>query len=153
MSPINLTYPSWHFASWGRASASSVCGSHWHKAGEQSARIPACWTGAWGWLVHETKPSGLCCLGMETYFSELRYWLPARSSYLQVIPAKKQLSSPNFGFPQAHLLMENSAISVSRVMMAGTEYPMIVFLRCLVSLWPTCPLLMDWDYVSEATFH
>ena len=59
------------------------------------------------------------------------------------IPAKKQLSSPNFGLPKAHLFRDTSAISVSRVMMTGTAYPMIIFLRCLVELWAICRLLSE----------
>ena len=62
------------------------------------------------------------------------------STIVKCIPAKKQLSSPNLGFPQAHLLKASSAIRVSRVMEAGTEYPMPTFLRCLPVLSDICPL-------------
>ena len=58
----------------------------------------------------------------------------------EYVPAKKQLSSPNLGLPQAHLPRDFSAIRVSTVTPAGTEYPIATFLRCLVVLSASCPL-------------
>ena len=53
------------------------------------------------------------------------------------IPAKKQASSPNRGFPLAHFSRLSSTIRVSSVMAIGTEYPMATFLLYLfaVLIW------------------
>ena len=77
---------------------------------------------------------------MEYNFFWVKILSDPRVENSEYVPAKKQLSSPNLGLPQAHLPKDISAIRVSSVMTDGIEYPMTTFLRCLVELAPICPL-------------